>query len=211
MSTPGSAIEDDGEMADPDEEPLSDRLDAWLGRAGANSLGALVDEFGPQSFALLFLILMAFPALPLPTGGVSHVLEIATMLLALELLVGRREVWLPGWLKRRQLGALRHEKFRTGLIKRIRWVERFTRPRFTHLLDFRVTRAVIGAVVVGLALTAFLAPPFSGLDTLPSLGVVVISLGMLFRDVVIVGVGIVLGAIGSALVVVLGAAIARAL
>ena len=35
---------------------------------------------------------------------------------------------------------------------------------------------LIGLFVFGLTLSAFLAPPFSGLDTLPSLGVVVIGL-----------------------------------
>ena len=40
---------------------------------------------------------------------------------------------------------------------------------------------VFGALVFGLTLSAFLAPPFSGLDTLPSLGVVEIGLGVLPR------------------------------
>jgi hypothetical protein len=200
-------------MPDNEDEPapLSTRLDTWLAKPGEKSLGDLVDTFGPQSFALLFVILMAFPALPLPTGGLSHILEIATVLIALELMVGRTKVWLPHWLERRPLRALSKEKFRTVLIKRIRWFERFARPRFARVLGLRVTGALIGAVVVALAVTAFLAPPFSGLDTLPSLGVVVLSLGMLFGDAIIVGAGVIIGAIGSALVVVLGAAIARAI
>ena len=31
--------------------------------------------------AVSFVVLLAFPALPLPTGGLSHVLEVAAMLL----------------------------------------------------------------------------------------------------------------------------------
>ena len=61
-----------------------------------------------------------------------------------------------------------------------------------------------GAAVLVLSLTAFLAPPFTGLDTLPSLGVVVISLGILFDDALLALVGLVLGAIGVLLVLVLG-------
>ena len=134
-----------GAMAEPEQddvtpEPLSDRLQAWLEADGVKSLGALVSTFGPQSFAILFVVLMAFPALPLPTGGVSHVLEIATMLLAL-------------------------------------------------------------------TAAAFLAPPFSGLDTLPSLGIVVLSLGVLLGDIIVAIVGIVLGAVGVGLVFVLGSAV----
>jgi hypothetical protein len=56
---------------------------------------------------------------------------------------------------------------------------------------------------------AFLAPPFSGLDTLPSLGVVVLGLGVLLGDIVIAGVGAAIGTVGVALVVGLGKAITK--
>jgi hypothetical protein len=58
--------------------------------------------------------------------------------------------------------------------------------------------------VFGLTLSAFLAPPFSGLDTLPSLGVVVIGLGVLMRDLLVALLGALLGAIGVAAILVLG-------
>jgi hypothetical protein len=61
-----------------------------------------------------------------------------------------------------------------------------------------------GAVVLVLTLTAFLAPPFSGLDTLPSLGVVLVSVGVLLDDALLVLVGLVVGVVGIVLVLVLG-------
>jgi hypothetical protein len=63
-----------------------------------------------------------------------------------------------------------------------------------------------GALVFVLTLTAFLAPPFTGLDTLPSLGVVLLSLGVLLDDSLLALVGIVVGAVGALLVVILGQA-----
>jgi hypothetical protein len=65
-------------------------------------------------------------------------------------------------------------------------------------------------LVIAGAVAAFVAPPFSGLDTLPALGVVLISIGVLLEDVVIVAVGLAVGAGGIALVVVLGRAAVRA-
>jgi hypothetical protein len=53
---------------------------------------------------------------------------------------------------------------------------------------------------------AFVAPPFSGLDTLPSLGVVFLSLGVLLEDIIVVVLGIVFGVAGIALEIVLGSA-----
>ena len=55
-------------------------------------------------------------------------------------------------------------------------------------------------------MAAFVAPPFSGLDTLPSLGVVILSLGVLLEDFLVAVVGLVAGAAGVALEVALGSA-----
>ena len=52
----------------------------------------------------------------------------------------------------------------------------------------------------GLTLSAFLAPAFSGRDTVPSLDVVVIGLGVLMRDLLVA----LLGAIGVATILVIG-------
>ena len=80
----------------PEGERLSDQLEGWLRSEHAKTIGSLIDVFEEKSFAVLFVLLLALPALPLPTGGVTHVFEVIAMLLALELIVGRRRVWLPG-------------------------------------------------------------------------------------------------------------------
>ena len=89
------------------------------------------------------------------------------------------------------------------------WFERFF-ARATWLLDHRDERQLFGLVVFGLTLSAFLAPPFSGLDTLPSLGVVVIGLGLLLRDAALAAAGAVIGAVGVALVIALGTLVVKA-
>ena len=191
------------------EQKISQELEEWLQKDGKKTIGGLVDRFGPRSFAILFIVLMALPALPLPTGAVSHVLEVVTMLLALELIVGRQDVWIPKRFEDKELKGVTGPKFTKHLIKRIRWFEKFSRPRMADLLERRVTGVVFGALVFALALTAFLSPPFSGLDTLPALGVVVLSLGVLLGDIVVAGIGIALGAGGIGLVLALGKAITK--
>jgi hypothetical protein len=182
---------------------VGDELEQWLGGDQPKTLGNIVELFGPRSFALVFVLLMAVPALPLPTGGVTHVLEVVTMLVALQLVVGRRRIWLPArW--QRQLAGPSREKLLTVLLRRIRWLERYSRPRASSLFDHVATASVFGLLVFGLALGAFLAPPFSGLDTLPSLGVVVLGLGVLMRDLVLALIGAAIGAVGVATVLALG-------
>jgi hypothetical protein len=189
------------------EEKVSDQLEGWLRGDGPKTLGSLIELFGERSFAVVFVLLMAIPALPIPTGGVTHVLEVVVMLLALELIALRRTIWLPERLRRRELGAAFQGKFATSLVKRIRWFERYSRPRWPWLLDHRLSGVVFGAVVIALTVVAFVAPPFSGLDTLPALGVVVLSLGVLLGDSLFALAGIAIGALGAFLAIGLGTAV----
>jgi len=126
---------------------------------------------------------------------------------ARELVVGRRCVWLPDRWKRVEMGGKRRTRFTKALLKRIRWIERYSRPRLGGLLRGRLSGAVFGLIVLVLTVFAFVAPPFSGLDTLPSLGVVVLSLGILLEDVVAAIAGVVIGAVGVVLVLALGSLI----
>jgi hypothetical protein len=187
-------------------ENISDELERWLTGDGKKTLGSLIEVFEEKSFAILFVVLLGVPALPLPTGGATHVFEIIAVLLALELIAGRGEIWLPRRWRELELAGERQQRFITALMKMIRWLERFSRPRLRFLFSHRLSKIVFGLLVIGGSVSAFVAPPFTGLDTLPALGVVLMSLGVLLEDIVVVGVGLLVGAAGVTLEVVLGSA-----
>jgi hypothetical protein len=185
---------------------LSDELEQWLNGEGEKTLGGLVEAFGEKSFAILFVLLLGVPALPVPTGGATHVFEIIAALIALELIAGRREVWLPARWQRLSLGGDRQRRFLASLMRFIRRLERISRRRFAFVFHHRLSDIVFGVLVIGGSAAAFFAPPFTGLDTLPALGVVLISLGMLLEDALIALAGVIVGVVGVALELVLGAA-----
>src|SRR5207302_7657947 len=187
-------------------EKVSDQIERWVGADGPRTLGSLVELFEEKSFAVIFVLLLGVPALPLPTGGVTHVFEVIAMLLALQLIVGRSQVWLPQRWRRLRLDGPKQQRFLDGLLKMIRWLERFSRPRLRWLFDHRLSNSVFGLLVLLLSIGAFVAPPFTGLDTLPALGAVVISLGVLLEDFAVVLVGVTIGAAGVAVEFVLGRA-----
>ncbi|MGZ4244055.1 MAG: exopolysaccharide biosynthesis protein [Solirubrobacteraceae bacterium] len=199
-------VQRDPAEAASEPQKLSDELEAWLSGDGEKTLGSLVGAFGEKSFAVLFVLLLGVPALPLPTGGATHVFEVIAVLLALELIVGRRMVWLPQRSQRLELAGARQQKFIASLTKLIRRLERLSRPRLAFLFHHRLSNAVFGLLVAGGSAGAFFAPPFTGLDTLPSLGVVILSLGVLLEDFLVVIAGIAIGIAGVALEIVLGAA-----
>jgi hypothetical protein len=190
---------------------VSDELEAWLKGDGEKTVGSLIEFFEKKSFAILFVLLLGVPALPIPTGGATHVFEIIAVLLALQLIAGRETIWLPERWRSKQLTGGRRERFLQTLLKVIRRLERISRPRLTFLFDHRISNAIFGLLVVAGSVAAFLAPPFSGLDTLPSLGVVVLSLGVLFEDFAMVVAGIVIGVAGVALELVAGKAVLNAI
>ena len=192
-----------------EEEPFSDQLDRWLRSEGEKTVGGLGDVFAEKSFAVTILLLMFLPALPLPTGGLTHIFEAITVLIALQMVIGRKELYLPGWARRRELGATTTEKGLPFISRRIKWFERFSRRRFTWVFDRRVGLRAIGLYIAGLAIAAALAPPFSGLDTIPSLGAVIIALAIILEDAVVLVIGMAVGAAGVILAITLGAAAVR--
>jgi hypothetical protein len=190
----------------PESPSVSRDLERWLESDGEKTLGSLVALFEEKSFAILFVVLLGVPALPLPTGGATHVFEIIAVLLALQLIAGREHIWLPERWCKLELAGPRQRRFVEGLMKFIRWLERFSRPRLTFLFDHRLSNIVFGLLVIAGCAGAFLAPPFTGLDTLPALGVVLLSLGVLLEDFLLVVLGVVVGVAGVFLEIVLGKA-----
>src|SRR3954454_15990977 len=190
------------------EEPekVSSELDRWLQSEGEKTVSTLIDLFEEKSFALLFVLLLGVSALPLPTGGATHVFEIIAVLLALQLIAGREVIWLPRRWRDLNLAGKSQRRFIERLMKMIRWLERFSRPRLTFLFDPRLSHIVFGVLVIAGCAGAFFAPPFSGLDTLPSLGVVLLSLGVLLEDFFLVVVALIVGVAGLILEVVIGSA-----
>jgi len=194
----------------PTPEKVSNQIERWLASDGDKTLGGLIDVFQEKSFALIFILLLGLPALPLPTGGATHVFEIIAMLVALQLVAGRDRIWLPERWRNLELGTGGgRTRFVEGLMKVIRWIERFSRPRLRFLFDHRASNTVFGLLVIAGSLGAFLAPPFTGLDTLPALGVVLVSLGVLLEDFAVVVLGLIVGGAGVLLEIVLGRAAVR--
>ncbi|MGO9884055.1 MAG: exopolysaccharide biosynthesis protein [Solirubrobacteraceae bacterium] len=185
-------------------ERISDRIEKWSQADEPKTLGTLIDVFEEKSFAVIFVILLGVPALPLPTGGATHVFEVIAVLLAFELMAGRDTVWLPRRWQRIELAG--SARFVTGLLKLIRWLERFSRPRLTFLFNHRISNFVFGLLIMILSIGAFVAPPFSGLDTLPALGGVLVALAVLLEDFAVMVVAVSIGTSGILLEIALGRA-----
>ncbi|MBJ7458509.1 MAG: exopolysaccharide biosynthesis protein [Thermoleophilaceae bacterium] len=187
----------------------SQLLKDWRDSPGEKTLGGLIDTIGLGSFALLFIVLLGLPALPLPTGGVTHVLEVVAMILALQLIFGRKTVWMPRRWRSVEFEDGAKGKFIDGLIRTTTRLERHSKPRASWLFGHWWTEVAYGFAVLAGALAAFFAPPFTGLDTLPAMGVVILSVGVIMEDIAFAIGGALMILTGAVLEITLGDAIYR--
>ncbi len=188
---------------------FSDELERWLDGDAPKSLGALGDVFAEKSFAVASLLLMAVSATPIPTGGVNLVFQINAAAIAAQMALGRRTIWLPERWRKRELASVVTRKAIPFLVRRIRWLEKYSRPRLAGLFHQRLFIRLIGVVLTAFAIAAGLAPPLSGLETLPALGSVIVALAIILEDVVMLAIGVVVGTAGIVLFVSVGAAVVR--
>lgn len=190
----------------PVDSPFSDRLEGWLKAEGPKTLGGLDHVFAEKSFAVAILLLLFLPALPLPTAGLSHLFEAIAVVIGAQMVLGAKSIWLPERWRHRELGEAMTGKAIPLIARRIRWFERFAKPRGGWLLERRWFISLAGLVLIGFAAAAGFAPPFSGLDTLPALGAVVLCLGLILGDLLIVAIGFAIGVGGVTLILTVGAA-----
>ena len=188
-------------------EPFSAQLERWLSSDEPKTLGGLDRVFAHKSFAVAVMLLMLLPATPLPTGGVSHVFELIAVVLAAEMVIGRRMIWLPGRWRHRSLGPLATDRAIPKVAGWMKRVERFSKPRAAWLFHQGWVLRLLGLVLAVFAIAAALAPPFSGLDTFPALGAVFVCLAIVMEDALLLGAGLLIGTGGIVLIITVGATV----
>jgi hypothetical protein len=182
-----------------DTELLSVRLRKWSSTPGKLDISGLEGVFGEKSFAIALLLLMALPSLPVPTGGITHVFEVIAMLIGLEMIGGAKVLWLPKRWKNVGFSESLKNKMMPFLIKRVTFVEKYSKPRMAWIFEGATFKRFLGLLVILFSFFAFSSPPFSGLDTLFALGVVLISLSILLDDIFVFFLGLISASLGGVL------------
>jgi hypothetical protein len=151
---PGSADGTDG-------RGLRALLDAWIEGDPDTTLrlGDLLDGLGRRAFGMLLFVATLPAFIPIPIGGaVSGPLVV---LIGVQLLVGRREPWLPAAIERR--GPHRHAlvRFYRLMSPWLARLEKLVRPRLPQVLRHWAAAALTGLLLVLLGLLLSLPIPFT--------------------------------------------------
>jgi hypothetical protein len=158
-------------------------------RNGTHTLGNLLSTLGETSFGWAIVVFSLVTLLPLPPGS--------TLLTALPLLVttgqmmlGYPHVKLPQRLARLPLDPVTLRRTVLRLRPVTRRLERVLRPRYTFLFARHNERAV-GLALFVIAFALFLPVPLSG--WFPALSLFVFGVGLVERDGLVSGAGLLLG------------------
>jgi hypothetical protein len=153
--------------------------------AGADgmSVAELRDRVDERAFGLMILIL-AIPCLVPGLPG-AQIIAIPIFLLAVQVALGFKEPWLPGWFLRTVVKKNWLEGIAGFAEKRLAWAEAVARPRLTFLASGLGER-VVGLVMALAAITIML--PIT--NTIPSLALTIGAIGLLQRDGAFAGLGV---------------------
>ena len=114
------------------------------------SVRQMVDHFGHRAFGAVFFTFALPNVLPLPPGA-SGVLGLPLVLVAPQLMLGRKSLWLPSWIGDRQIERAGLSKALKGFLPVLSRIERLSCPRWTGLFGPFADR-VLGLVCFLLAL-----------------------------------------------------------
>ena len=158
---------------------LSEVLGALAEQDAAEiSLADLLSTFGDRAFGAFMLVFAAPNLLPLPPGS-SAVLGLPLIIVAAQLALGLRVLWLPEFIRRRSLPRETFRRLAGAVSAHLPRVERILRPRLAALTG-PVPDRLIGLAVFVLAVILFL--PIPGGNILPGLAITAFSLGLIERD-----------------------------
>ena len=140
------------------------------------TIGEIRDRLDERSFGLMILIL-AVPCLVPALYGVPQIVGVPIIVLAGQMLFGREEPWLPGWMLRRSVSKAWLDRMADFAEKRMRWFEKLSRPRlrmFAHGFGerFAAVFMIIATLTIVLPMT----------NTVPSVALSLISVGLIQRD-----------------------------
>jgi len=201
---------DDSSMASTkplQDKTFSSRLEVWIKSRSPNTIDRLNKVFAEKSIGVIIFLLMFLAATPLPTAGVSDAMALIALVIASQLIIGRRTIWLPKKWSKRTIKSLSSQRFITHLLRSLRWMERYTRPRLSGIVHNRFTLMLSGLFMFIYCFAVVVSPPFSGLDSLPGTGACLIALSLVFDDIVLLIAGVVAGAIGIGITIGLGTTI----
>jgi hypothetical protein len=187
-------ILDDLERAPRPQSDLAPNPDASAQKdAGAQgrtaSLGEIIDRLDERGFGLLFFLL-ALPCIPPFVYVLPQIVSLPMLGLSGQMAMGRNAPWFPEAIRKRTFSIGEFRKVLDRMEKYVRFVERFSHPRLRAVTGHGASRIVGGLLTIP---SISILVPLIGTNTVPSIGIAMVSLGLISRDGALVILGLLIG------------------
>jgi len=163
-------------------------------------VGEIIEGFHDAGFAILIIIFSIPVALPLPAVGVASILAIPVVILCAQLAVGRKSPWLPSKIANKEISMSFLNKAVDKAIPYFEKIEMLLKPRLS-IFSGILGEKIIGTACLICSISVLMPLPFS--NTVPSMGIVAMAIGLIERDGIIIIGGMMIGALGISLTVLI--------
>lgn len=164
------------------------------------SLAFIIEAFHERGFGVLLFFLALPAALPIPALGINMIIALPILLLTIQQAIGRHKVWLPESLMRRSFKTSHLQGFLKKAIPFVLKIEEITSARFAFLTRGLFSR-LIG--IFGIVFAASITLPVPLTNTVPSMAICLMSVGVIMRDGLFVLGGMILGTAWVGMLVIL--------
>lgn len=164
-------------------------------RAEKVTLEEILTLAGERAFGFLFILLSLPSALPVPAPGYSVPFGIVMLSLAVQLVGGATQPWLPDRFSHHTIDLKQVQGVLKAGLPWLRRVEVLTRPRLSRICHHRVGRIVIGVAIALMSISMMIPIPLT--NTLPAIGIFITAFGLLDEDGFISLIGLTVCALGA--------------
>ena len=161
------------------------------------TLGQIMASLKDQG--LIFLIaLLAFPtSIPIPTPpGFTTLFGIPLAILTAQLIYNLDSPWLPKWIANREIKLSTFEMFVTKAEPFFAKLAKFLKPRNPYFTSVFMEK-IVGVIAFLCALSITLPILFG--NAIPSIGVFIMALGLLYKDGLTTLFGMIISCLGIAI------------
>jgi len=154
------------------------------------TLKTLLEAFHERGFGF-FLLLFALPAaLPVPAIGLNAIIALPLLILTAQQAIGRHTIWLPeSWLAK-SVSKNKIDGYIDTANPWVKKIETLIRPRLPFITQ-GLSSNMIGILGFFMALAVSIPLPLT--NTVPSIGIVCMAIGVIMRDGLAVIIGILIG------------------
>ncbi|MEL6967138.1 MAG: exopolysaccharide biosynthesis protein [Pseudomonadota bacterium] len=177
-------------------------LKARHGEGASVSLFDLTATLKTRAYGVI-LLLMALPCCLPFVYLLPQIVALPMLILCAQLAMGRSQIWLPQRLGNRMLPV---DGLQTTVSRAEPWMRRlevFTKPRLTFLTEGVSLRLLGGLLMIP---CASILVPLPLTNSVPGLGVTVAAIGLIERDGVLVLLGLLIGLVWVAALLIGGEA-----